>query len=126
MRADANRAWLRADAWPPALVIVAPFVLNKLIYASWPSYQVFLITDYTCHMLGRRLVYLLLRNSATSLSDSIPSYRSLSKTVGDRLVGNPCPDRRQRRRPDRFSISRRTLLAAHAVSRADEYRRPIF
>ena len=90
MRADASRAWLRADAWPPALVIVAPFVLNKLIYASWPSYQVFLITDYICHILGLGLVYLLLRNSVTSLPIpfrlTVPSRKQLAIALSAILV----------------------------------------
>ena len=90
MRADASRAWLRADAWPPALVIVAPFVLNKLIHASWPSYQVFLITDYICHILGLGFVYLLLRNSVTSLPIpfrlTVPSRKQLAIALSAILV----------------------------------------
>ena len=65
MSVSESKGWWRPDAWPPAVLIIAPFIINKLIYARWPSYQVFLVTDYTIHILSLGLVYLLLRNTAT-------------------------------------------------------------
>jgi membrane protease YdiL (CAAX protease family) len=67
MSVSGRKGWWRPDAWAPALLIIAPFFINKLIYARWPSYPVFLVTDYTCHILSLGLVYLLLRNTATHL-----------------------------------------------------------
>jgi membrane protease YdiL (CAAX protease family) len=85
-----SKGWWRPDAWPPALLIVAPFFINKLIYASWPSYPVFLITDYICHMLGLGLVYLLLRNSSTPLPIpfrlTVPSRKQLAIALSTILV----------------------------------------
>src|ERR1700722_14117289 len=90
MRAVASQAWLRADAWQPALVIVAPFFVNKLIYAYSPGYQAFLITDYIGHILALGLVYLLLRNGATSLPIpfrlTVPSRKQLAIALSTILV----------------------------------------
>jgi hypothetical protein len=47
MRAKASQLWLLPDAWPPALMIVAPFFVNKLIYAYSPGHRTFLITYAT-------------------------------------------------------------------------------
>jgi hypothetical protein len=49
------------------VLIIAPFFINKLSYARWPSYRAFLVTDYTCQILSLGLVYLLFRNTATQL-----------------------------------------------------------
>jgi membrane protease YdiL (CAAX protease family) len=90
MSVSESKGWWRPDAWPPALVILAPFFINKLIYASWPSYQVFLATDYIGHILGLGLVYLLLRNSATSLPIpfrlTVPSRKQLAIALSTILV----------------------------------------
>jgi membrane protease YdiL (CAAX protease family) len=90
MNVGESKRWWRSDAWPPALLIVAPFLINKLIYASWPSYQVFLVTDYVCHIVALGLVYLLLRNSATSLPIpfrlTIPSRKRLAIALSTILV----------------------------------------
>ena len=67
MSVSGRKGWWRPDAWAPALLIIAPFFINKLSYARWPSYPVFLVTDYTCHILSLGLVYHLLRNTATQL-----------------------------------------------------------
>jgi hypothetical protein len=85
-----SKGWWRPDGCSPALLIVAPFLINKLIYASWPSYQVFLITDYLCHILALGLVYLLLRNGATSLPIpyrlTVPSRKQLAIALSSILV----------------------------------------
>jgi hypothetical protein len=90
MSVSESKGWRRPDAWPPALLIVAPFFINKLIYASWPGYQVFLVIDYVCHILGLGLVYLLLRNSATSLPIpfrlTVPSRKQLAIALSTILV----------------------------------------
>jgi membrane protease YdiL (CAAX protease family) len=90
MSVSESKGWWRPDAWPPALLIVAPFFINKLIYAFWPSYQVFLVTDYVCHILALGLVYLLLRNSATSLPIpfrlTVPSRKKLAIALSTILV----------------------------------------
>src|ERR1700722_18870169 len=51
MSISGRKGWWRPDAWAPAFLIIAPFFINKLIYARCPSYQAFLVTDYTCHIL---------------------------------------------------------------------------
>jgi membrane protease YdiL (CAAX protease family) len=85
-----SKGWWRPDVWPPALLIIAPFFINKLIYARWPSYQIFLVTDYTCHILGLGLVYLLLRNAATPFPIpfrlAVPSSKSLSVALAGAAI----------------------------------------
>jgi hypothetical protein len=85
MNVSESKEWWRPDAWQPALLIVAPFLINKPIYASWPTYQVFLVTDYICHMVGLGLVYLLLRNSATRFR-----FRSVSPFRLEHCWRSPC------------------------------------
>ena len=85
-----SKGWWRPDVWPPALLIIAPFFINKLIYARWPSYQIFLVTDYTCHILGLGLVYLLLRNAATPFPIpfrlAVPSSKELSVALAGAAI----------------------------------------
>src|SRR5438067_985643 len=52
--------WWRPDALLPALVIVGPYFLNKLIYIEFPGYLVFVATDYVCRIFSLGLLYLLL------------------------------------------------------------------
>jgi hypothetical protein len=39
-----DNEWWRPDALVPALVIVGPYFLNKLIYISFPGYPAFVAT----------------------------------------------------------------------------------
>jgi hypothetical protein len=39
MSVSGSKEWWRPDAWAPALLIIAPSIINKLIHASWPSYH---------------------------------------------------------------------------------------
>jgi len=73
--------WWRPDALLPALVVVGPYFLNKLIYIEFPGYPVFVATDYACRIFSLAFLYLLLRNEATSLPIpwrlAVPSTREL-------------------------------------------------
>jgi hypothetical protein len=59
--------WWRPDALLPALVVVGPYFLNKLIYIEFPGYPIFVATDYACRIFSLGLLYLLLRNEPPSL-----------------------------------------------------------
>jgi membrane protease YdiL (CAAX protease family) len=67
MTADAIKESRRPDALLPALLVIAPFFVNKLIYAWFPGYLVFLLTDYSCRIVSLGLLYLVLRNATASL-----------------------------------------------------------
>ncbi len=69
----------------PALVIVGPYFLNKLIYIEFPGYPVFVAVDYACRIFSLALLYLLLRNQPPSLPISwrleMPSAKELLTAV---------------------------------------------
>jgi membrane protease YdiL (CAAX protease family) len=73
--------WWRPDALLPALIIVGPYYFNKLIYAYFPGYPVFVAMDYACRTFSLAFLYLLLRNQPTSLPIpwrlAVPSTREL-------------------------------------------------
>jgi hypothetical protein len=48
MASGKDNEWWRPDALLPALVIIGPYFLNKLIYFYFPGYLVFVATDYAC------------------------------------------------------------------------------
>ena len=107
-----------------ALLIVAPFFINKLIYACWPSYQVFLVTDYACHILALGLVYLCFGTARLRFR-----FHSVSPFLFENSWRSPC---RQLvligvnvvvLTP--FDISMPTLGGSRGF-RADEHCQPIF
>jgi len=60
--------WWPPDALLPALIIVGPYYFNKLIYLYFfPSYPLFVATDYACRTFSLAFLYLLLRSEPTSL-----------------------------------------------------------
>jgi uncharacterized protein len=67
MAGDQDNPRWRPDGLLPALVIIGPYFLNKLIYIAFPGYLVFETTDYACRTLSLALLYLLLRRHSTSL-----------------------------------------------------------
>jgi membrane protease YdiL (CAAX protease family) len=81
MAGDQGKAWWRPDALLPALVIVGPYFLNKLIYIAFPGYLVFETTDYACRTLSLALLCLLLRRNPTPLPIpwrlAVPSAKEL-------------------------------------------------
>jgi membrane protease YdiL (CAAX protease family) len=62
-----DNEWWRPDALLPALVIIGPYFLNKLIYFYFPGYLVFVATDYACRTFSLAFLYLLLRRKPISL-----------------------------------------------------------
>jgi len=84
MANDRSEGWWRADGLPPAIFIIGPFYLNKLIYLFFPSYPVFVATDYACRVFGLTLLYLLLRGDPVSLP--IP-WRLATPSAKDLLMG---------------------------------------
>ena len=73
--------WWRPDALLPALIIVGPYYFNKVIYAYFPGYPVFVATDYACRTFSLAFLYLLLRSEPTSLPIpwrlAVPSTKEL-------------------------------------------------
>ena len=73
--------WWRPDALLPALIIVGPYYFNKLVYAYFPGYPVFVAMDYACRTFSLAFLYLLLRNQPTSLPIpwrlAVPSTKEL-------------------------------------------------
>jgi hypothetical protein len=73
--------WWRPDALLPALIIVGPYYFNKVIYAYFPGYPVFVAMHYACRTFSLAFLYLLLRNQPTSLPIpwrlAVPSTREL-------------------------------------------------
>ena len=73
--------WWRADALLPALVVIGPYFFNKLIYIEFPTYFVFVATDYACRIFSLALLYLLLRNEPALLPIpwrlAVPSTKEL-------------------------------------------------
>jgi membrane protease YdiL (CAAX protease family) len=67
MANDRSERWWRADDLLPAIFIICPFFLNKLIYLFFPSYPVFVATDYACRVFGLTFLYLLVRGDLISL-----------------------------------------------------------
>ena len=76
-----NYEWWRPDALLPALIVVGPYYFNKLIYIYFPSYPVFVATDYACRTFSLAFLYLLLRSQPTSLPIpwrlAVPSTKEL-------------------------------------------------
>lgn len=76
-----NYEWWQPDALLPALVGVGPYYLNKLIYVYFPSYPVFIVTDYACRTFSLAFLYLLLRSNPISLPIpwrlAVPSTKEL-------------------------------------------------
>jgi len=90
--------WWRPDALLPALIIVGPYYFNKLIYLYFPSYPLFVATDYACRTFSLAFLYLLLRGKPTSLPIpwrlAMPSTKELLKAligtiilIGSNVVG---------------------------------------
>lgn len=67
MASDHSKEWWRPDTFVPALVIIGPYFLTKLIYIYFPGYLVFDATDYSCRTFSLAFLYLLLRGDSTSL-----------------------------------------------------------
>src|SRR5260221_1215350 len=67
MASRQSHEWWRSDALLPALAVVGPYFLNKLIYIEFPGYAVFVAADYACRIFSLALLHLLLRNEPTSL-----------------------------------------------------------
>jgi membrane protease YdiL (CAAX protease family) len=67
MASGKDNEWWRPDALLPALVIIGPYFLNKLIYFYFPGYLVFVATDYACRTFSLAFLYLLLRRKPISL-----------------------------------------------------------
>jgi membrane protease YdiL (CAAX protease family) len=61
MASGKDNEWWRPDALLPALVIIGPYFLNKLIYFYFPGYLVFVATDYACRTFSLAFLYMLLR-----------------------------------------------------------------
>ncbi|MEP6839005.1 MAG: CPBP family intramembrane glutamic endopeptidase [Bradyrhizobium sp.] len=51
----------------PALLIIGPYFLNKLIYIYFPGFVVFEVTDYACRAISLGCLYLLLQGNPTPL-----------------------------------------------------------
>lgn len=81
MTSRRSYGWWRSDALLPTLVVVGPYFFNKLIYIEFPTYPVFVATDYACRIFSLALLYLLLRNELTSLPIpwrlAVPSTKEL-------------------------------------------------
>jgi membrane protease YdiL (CAAX protease family) len=84
MANDRSEGWWRADDLLPAIFIIGPFFLNKLIYVFFPSYPVFVATDYACRVFGLTSLYLLLRGDLISLP--IP-WRLTTPSIKELLTG---------------------------------------
>src|SRR5882672_11033995 len=84
MANDRSGGWRRPDDLLPALFIIGPFFLNKLIYLFFPSYPVFVATDYACRIFGLTFLYLLLRGDLISLP--IP-WRLAMPSTKELLIG---------------------------------------
>jgi membrane protease YdiL (CAAX protease family) len=67
MAGGQNNEWWRPDTLPPALVIIGPYFLNKLIYIYFPGNLVFEATDYACRIFSLAALYLLLRTKPIRL-----------------------------------------------------------
>lgn len=90
MASDQSEGWWRPDAVLPALLVISPYFLNKLIYIYFPSYPVFLVTDYIGRIFSLGLLYLLLRNATTSLPIrfrlAVPSAKELSTALVGTII----------------------------------------
>ena len=73
--------WWRSDGLLPALLIVGPYFLNKLIYIEFPGYLIFVAVDYSCRIFTLLILYLLLRSEPAALPVpwrlSLPSMKEL-------------------------------------------------
>jgi hypothetical protein len=96
---DHSNEWWRPDALLPALVVVGPYFFNKLIYIFFPSYLVFVATDYACRTFSLAFLYLLLRSEPTSLPTP---WRLATPSINELLA------QFQRRRHDIYPIPERS------------------
>src|SRR6266480_5419026 len=87
MASGHNDEWWRPDALLPVLVVVGPCFFNKLIYIYFPSYPVFVATDYTCRIVSLAVLYALLRNKSASLPIPLRLAAPSSKDLMTALVG---------------------------------------
>jgi membrane protease YdiL (CAAX protease family) len=82
-----NNEWWRPDALLPALIVVGPYFFNKLIYIYFPSYPVFVATDYTCRIFSLAALLLLLRSKPASLPIPLRLAALSAKELMTALVG---------------------------------------
>ena len=67
MASNRSKDWWRPDTLLPALVIIGPYFVNKVIYIYFPGYLVYDATDYACRTFSLASLYLLLHSKPTPL-----------------------------------------------------------
>ncbi len=87
MASGKDNEWWRPDALLPALVIIGPYFLNKLIYFYFPGYLVFVATDYACRTFSLAFLYLLLRRKPISLPIPLRLASPSTKELLMALIG---------------------------------------